>query len=140
VLDDDSRVGSQAASVSACDFRPIHLGIGDLLEPLFGNVSANWPRTLADNSDCSVPGASVEDGLCHDEVEQSYPRIGDDGYGLVFLTTWQFDLELLSWKDDQHKLRGAFRDEATPMVRSSQVGKHEAPAYTTGAKYCGKDA
>jgi hypothetical protein len=74
VLDDDSRVGSQAASVSACDFRPIHPGIGDLLEPLFGNVSVNWPRTLADRYR-SVPGVPVEDGLCHDEVEQSYPRI-----------------------------------------------------------------
>jgi hypothetical protein len=74
-------------------------GVGYFLKPLFGNeehrgVGVHRLRALPDG-DRPVPGAPVEDGLCHDEIEQRYPRIGDDGYGLILLICWHIDLVLL---------------------------------------------
>src|SRR5215211_1940596 len=84
-------------------------GVRYLLEPLFGN---DGYRGVGIHRLCALPdgdeplsGAPVEDGLCHDEVEQRYPGVGADGYGLIlllahrprppFLEVW---LAHLSWR------------------------------------------
>ena len=34
----------------------------------------------------------IDDGLCRDEIEQRYPRVGDDSYGpILLLFSWHVD-------------------------------------------------
>src|SRR5829696_6066766 len=97
-------------------------GIGPLLEPLFGDeghwrVGVHGLRAFPDG-DRPVAGAPVENGFGDDEIEQSQPRVGDDGYGLILLLiSWHIYLTPLCARARTDRLRPSFHSVSYPQAK-----------------------